>query len=113
MLKDYGILGKDIEDYINEVKREIGEILKPVRVLPPELESKTVFNLDDLCLILGYESKDKQKIREACQRGDIPYQTIGRDYIFPRPMIVDFLLGNWKKKEKKSQRFQRTYQDAN
>lgn len=101
-LERYGDLGNDIISHIDESSRKIiGEIIEPVRVLPPHLEEKTVFTLDELCSILGYESKDRQRIREACQRGEIPFQQIGRDYIFPKPMIVAFLLGDWKKSETK------------
>lgn len=103
-LDKYGELGTQLKRQIDESAREIiGEIIEPVRVLPQHLEEKTVFSLDDLCSILGYALKDKQKIREACQRGEIPFQQIGRDYIFPKPMIVAFLLGDWKKGETKKQ----------
>ena len=92
-LKDFGELGKAIDTRLADLtKTYVAEAVAPVRILPEDLDDKTVFDLDDMVRILG---KSADLIKAAYGRGEIPGRKFGRDLIFPRPLVVAYLTGEW------------------
>lgn len=96
-----------IDEYIKqiiekEVEKKLTEKLAPLRQLPEKFASKITLSIEDMCEILSVENSKsgRESIRNACKRGELPFRSFGRDVIFPRPMVEDYLLGIWQPGEK-------------
>jgi excisionase family DNA binding protein len=86
-----------IDEYINEkirgAAREIlAEMVEPVAVLK-DFRDVEILTLDEAAKVLR---REKQLVREACARGELPHQKIGRDLIFPKKTFAAYLSGEWK-----------------
>lgn len=79
------------------VKEEVTKILEPLTVLSG-FENVNQLTLDEVCQLFRREPNDinKQWIRNACKRGEIPHVKIGESYFFPKSQLILLLLGEWK-----------------
>ncbi len=87
------IISSQIEQ---KISIKVTEVLEPLQILKG-FEGVEVLTLEEMSTILR---KDKEIIRAACHRGEIPHQPIGRDLIFPKRLVIDFLMGVWQKNVK-------------
>lgn len=97
-LREYGKLGESIEKALESVVvQKLQERTEPAAVL---VQFGNVDNLtiDEMSVVL--RGATKEKIQDACNRGELPHIRFGRDYLFPKKLVSDFLLGIWKPEEK-------------
>jgi excisionase family DNA binding protein len=89
----YGEFGCDLLEALKaEARQIVAEMVEPVHVLK-DFETVEVLTLDEACRVLRC---DRQKLRDACRRGEVPFERLGRDLIFPKRTLVTYLCGEWR-----------------
>jgi excisionase family DNA binding protein len=92
--ESYGELGKAIETHVETViTQKLSERVEPTGVLA-EFTGMEVLDINDMSRVL--RGATKEKIQDACNRGEIPHIRFGREYLFPKKLVADLLLGAWK-----------------
>lgn len=99
-----GIIGEIISSRVDEsVERRIARLASPLAVLR-DFEGAEVLTLDEVCRIFRCDDKNgKERVRDACRRGELPFMMLGRDYFFPKRQIAEVLMGVWKRAEQSAQ----------
>jgi excisionase family DNA binding protein len=86
-----------ISNKISEiVETHLSERLSPIEVLR-DFEGVEVLTLDEAAKVLR---QDKEVVRAAAHRREIPHRTIGRSMIFPKRLLVEYLTGVWESAER-------------
>lgn len=102
MIEEYGPLGIALKNEIElAVEKRVSDAIEPIRVLK-DFESVEVLTLDEVCKVLRFDSKEK--IRDACKRGELPHVVVGRDIIFPKRLLVEYLMGTWRARTEEKER---------
>lgn len=104
MLDKLGDLGEAIIEHIDRmVEARVAEMIEPVLVLR-EFKDVYVLILDEVVEILR---SSKDKIRDACLRGELPHVRLGRDVLFPKKLMAEYLMGIWKPDKAKTKSYKK------
>jgi len=111
MLEEFGKLGNDIREEIRSTAQLIvNENLEPIRVLK-EYENVDVLTFEEACKVLRL---NETELKNAIANELIPFLRLGQGkiiYRFPKRLLVDYLLGQWRKGEVKPLRSVSNFED--